>query len=138
MDLNAVGLANLSPSTVGNGQDVFLALWPRVFISLAHILASRQEQTERSHPTRKNASSADTAPGFRRIISPSQSPRRDTELAHHTDAEGMAQSGEHRQFSRADEQADGTRWNQLELLTTICAAFSMNKRIETDASSASD
>src|SRR5262249_53696685 len=88
----------------------------RLFWGFRH---SRQEQRERSHPTRKNASSAETAPVFRRTISYSQSPHRDTELAHHTDAEGMAESGEHTRFDRADELADGTRWNQMEPNGTV-------------------
>jgi hypothetical protein len=43
----------------------------------------------------------------------------------------MAESGEHRRFGRADQPADGTRWNQMELLTTILRYASVNKRIET-------
>ena len=70
-------------------------------------------------PPQKNSSSADTAAGFRRKISPSRSPRRDTELAPHTDAKGMAKSGEHRRFGRADEPDDGTKWDQMGLFSAI-------------------
>ena len=44
----------------------------------------------------------------------------------------MAASGEHRRFGRADQPADGTRWNQMELFTTILRYFFVNKRIEID------
>ena len=51
-----------------------------------------------------------------------------------TDAEGMAESGERRRFGRADEPADGTSWNQMELFTTILRCFYVNTRKETPRS----
>jgi hypothetical protein len=40
-----------------------------------------------------------------------------------TDAEGIVESGEHSRFGQAYEQANGTRWNQMELFTTILRYF---------------
>jgi len=112
----------------------FLGPLPPVFTASAHNLGLSARAKRALTPTRKNASAANTAPVFRRKISSSRSPRRDTELTQDTDAEGMAESGEHRRFGRADQPANGTKWNQMELLTATCAPFSVNKSIKTDTS----
>ena len=47
----------------------------------------------------------------------------------------MAASGERSRSGRADEPAEGTRWNQMELLTTFFRYFLVNRRIDTNANS---
>jgi hypothetical protein len=96
------------------------------------ISASWQAQRERSQPHPKDrlfGRYCSRIPSQNLLLSIST---RDTELTHNTDAEGIAENGEHSRFVRADEPADGTRWNQMELFTTVLCYSLVNKSIEID------
>lgn len=105
--------------SVNSRRRSFLGLLPPVFTAWAYNLglSARAKRALAPHPKERLGRQYGSRFPSQNLPLSISTPRHGVSAGH--GRQGMAESGEHRRFGRADEPADGTRWNQMEPNGTV-------------------